>query len=159
MHRKIIKIFIVLLCMIIIFSFSSDDDKASDKKSDGVIISVAKLIKRNNLSKKEKIKYINKYVVFVRKGAHFIIYFALGLSLISLIREYRILDLKAILIALLIAILYACSDEFHQLFISGRSGQISDIFLDSFGSFVGISIYYLIYKIRSKKYEQKKATG
>ena len=159
MHRKIIKIFIVLLCMIIIFSFSSDDDKASDKKSDGVIISVAKLIKRNNLSKKEKIKYINKYVVFVRKGAHFIIYFALGLSLISLIREYRILDLKAILIALLIAILYACSDEFHQLFISGRSGQISDIFLDSFGSFIGISIYYLIYKIRSKKYEQKKATG
>lgn len=159
MHRKIIKIFIVLLCMIIIFSFSSDDDKASDKKSDGVIISVAKLIKRNNLSKKEKIKYINKYVVFVRKSAHFIIYFALGLSLISLIREYRILDLKAILIALLIAILYACSDEFHQLFISGRSGQISDIFLDSFGSFIGISIYYLIYKIRSKKYEQKKATG
>ena len=159
MHRKIIKIFIVLLCMIIIFSFSSDNDKASDKKSDGVIISVAKLIKRNNLSKKEKIKYINKYVVFVRKGAHFIIYFALGLSLISLIREYRILDLKAILIALLIAILYACSDEFHQLFISGRSGQISDIFLDSFGSFIGISIYYLIYKIRSKKYEQKKATG
>ena len=159
MHRKIIKIFIVLLCMIIIFSFSSDNDKASDKKSDGVIISVAKLIKRNNLSKKEKIKYINKYVVFVRKGAHFIIYFALGLSLISLIREYMILDLKAILIALLIAILYACSDEFHQLFISGRSGQISDIFLDSFGSFIGISIYYLIYKIRSKKYEQKKATG
>lgn len=159
MHRKIIKIFIVLLCMIIIFSFSSDNDKASDKKSDGVIISVAKLIKRNNLSKKEKIKYINKYVVFVRKSAHFIIYFALGLSLISLIREYRILDLKAILIALLIAILYACSDEFHQLFISGRSGQISDIFLDSFGSFIGISIYYLIYKIRSKKYEQKKATG
>lgn len=159
MYKKIIKIIIVLLCMITIFSFSSDNEQQSNKKSDGVIIGFTRIIVGHNLSGKEKTKYINKYVVFVRKSAHFTIYFILGLSLISLIREYRYLDIKALLIALIIAILYACSDEFHQLFVSGRSGQITDVLLDSTGSLIGIYIYYLFYKIRSKKYEQEKTTS
>ena len=139
MYKKIIKIIIVLLCMITIFSFSSDNEQQSNKKSDGVIIRFTRIIVGHNLSEKEKTKYINKYVVFVRKSAHFTIYFILGLSLISLV--------------------YACSDELHQLFVSGRSGQITDVLLDSTGSFVGIYIYYLFYKIRSKKYEQEKTTS
>ena len=77
MYKKIIKIVIVILCMITIFSFSKDTDQESDKKSDGVIVNITSVILGHKLSEKEKTKYINKYVVFVRKSAHFIIYMIL----------------------------------------------------------------------------------
>ena len=157
MIRKIIKISIVLLCMTIIFLFSSDNATESNKKSDGVIINMCKLFTGHDLNSKEKKNYIGKYVVYVRKSAHFMIYLILGISLISLIGEYRQLDIKAIIIALTIAILYAISDEIHQLFVSGRSGEILDVFIDSIGSIMGVSIYYLLSKIRRNTNEQKKA--
>lgn len=153
MIRKIIKILIVLICMFTIFSFSSDNDVESNKKSDGVIIRTCKLFLKKDLSEKEQRKYIEKYVVFVRKTAHFSIYLLLGLSIISLIKEYRQVDIKAIIIALIVSILYAISDEIHQIFVSGRSGELFDVIIDSLGSITGIYLYYLYTKIRRKKHE------
>ena len=49
-----------------------------------------------------------------------------------------------IILSILICTLYSISDEFHQLFISGRSGKITDCIYDIFGSTIGISIVYLI---------------
>ena len=153
MFKKLIKIIIVLLCMIIIFRFSNDNGTQSNKKSDDIILNICNIFVHRDLSGKEKERIINKYVLFVRKSAHFIIYFVLGLSLISLIKEYRTINLISVLIALIIAILYACSDEIHQIFIPGRSAKILDVFIDSFGSFTGMYLYYVVYKIRRKKYE------
>lgn len=151
MIKKIIKIIIVLICMLTIFMFSSDNDVESNKKSDGVIINAYKIFLGKNLSKKEQKYYIEKYVTYVRKTAHFLIYLILGLSIISLIKEYREVDTKAIIIALMISVIYAASDELHQTFIPGRSGEIRDIIIDSLGSLTGIYIYYLYNKIRRKK--------
>ena len=153
MIKKIIKIIIVLICMFTIFMFSSDNDVESNKKSDGVIINAYKIFLGKNLSKKEQKYYIEKYVTYVRKTAHFLIYLILGLSIISLIKEYREVDTKAIIIALIISIVYAVSDELHQTFISGRSGEVRDVIIDSLGSLTGIYLYYLYNKIRRKKYE------
>jgi VanZ family protein len=33
--------------------------------------------------------------------------------------------------------LYAASDEFHQLFVDGRAGMLSDVLLDTCGVAVG----------------------
>ena len=41
-------------------------------------------------------------------------------------------------------ILYAASDEFHQLFVPGRSGQITDVLIDSGGLLAGILLVVLI---------------
>lgn len=153
MIKKIIKLLIVLFCMFTIFSFSSDNNIESNKKSDGVIIRTCRLFLRKDLSEKEKTKYIEKYVVLVRKTAHFSIYLLLGLSIISLLKEYRQININAIIIALIISILYAVSDEIHQMFIPGRSGELLDVILDSLGSITGIYLYYLFTKIRRNKYE------
>ena len=56
------------------------------------------------------------------------------------------------LLALFISFLYACSDEFHQLFINGRSGQVSDVLLDTIGAGLGILMVVIL---RKWKYEQK----
>lgn len=151
MVKKIIKFIIVLLCMTIIFMFSSDNGNQSNKKSDGVIMSVCKIFVHHNLTESEKKHIINKYVVFVRKSAHFIIYLILGLSLISLIKEFRTVNWYSFIIAFIIAVLYACSDEIHQIFVSGRSAKVTDIIIDGFGSFIGIYLYYILYKVRRKK--------
>lgn len=151
MIRKIIKLIIVILCMVIIFSFSTDTGAESNKKSDGVIISICKTFIKHDLSTKEKEKYINKYVKLVRKSAHFLIYLILGISIISLIKEYQIINSKALLIAITISFLYACSDEIHQLFVNGRTGKIIDVLIDTLGSIVGVYLYYYIYKFRRKK--------
>lgn len=150
---KIVKVFIVLLCMFTIFMLSADDNNESNKKSDGLIIKACKILVRKDLSEKEQQAYIDKYVTFVRKSAHFTIYLLLGLSIISLIKEYRQIDIKSLIIALIISVLYAVSDEIHQILVPGRSGEIRDVLIDSIGSLTGIYLYYLFYKIRRKKYE------
>jgi len=41
-------------------------------------------------------------------------------------------------------VFYAFSDEFHQLFVSGRGPQLSDVWIDSAGAGVGILGYYVM---------------
>ena len=148
--RKIIKFIIVIFFMFSIFYFSSDNDTKSNKKSDGVVIGLCKVIMGDKYNENKKDYYINKYVFIVRKLAHFTIYFCLGCSLISFISEFMIINYKAILLALLICIIYAISDEVHQLFIGGRSGRILDVLIDSLGSFFGIYAYYIFTKLRRR---------
>lgn len=52
--------------------------------------------------------------------------------------------LKRMLLPWLIAALYAASDEIHQLFVPGRSGQLSDVILDSAGALAGVAAFTVI---------------
>lgn len=148
MLRKVIKFTLVICCMLIIFMFSSDSGTASSKKSDSVIINLVEVISNKKVNNKDRDKYIEKYVFSVRKCAHFTIYLILGILVISLLSEYRILNFKTVLYTLLIVFLYACSDEFHQLFVSGRSSEIGDVLIDSSGGFIGSYLYYLFRRKR-----------
>ena len=51
---------------------------------------------------------------------------------------------------LILCILYAFTDEYHQTFINGRTGQILDVLIDSSGSLLGSGIYYLGSKFFNK---------
>lgn len=148
MLRKVIKFTLVVCCMLIIFMFSSDSGTASSKKSDSVIINLVDVISNKKVNNKDRDKYIEKYVFPVRKCAHFTIYLILGILVISLLSEYRILNFKTVLYTLLIVFLYACSDEFHQLFVSSRSSEIRDVLIDSSGGFIGSYLYYLFRRKR-----------
>ena len=154
MYKKIIKIILVLICMIIIFTFSNDSSYESTKKSNKLIITIAEIFNNKELNKKEKEAYIEKLVFVVRKGAHLFIYMVFGLLVASLLKEYNIIDKRMIIYGILFCFLYACSDEIHQLFIIGRSGEIGDVLIDTMGSFIGIGLYYLGRRTRN---EQKKA--
>lgn len=138
--------------MLTIFIFSSDNGVESSRKSDGIIIKISEMLVGHSVNSDEREKYIEKYSFYIRKFAHFSIYFLLGFLLVNLIYEYKTINYKCLLFALLISFIYACSDEVHQLFVVGRSGNIIDVLIDTFGASIGISFYYLIYKWR-KKYE------
>lgn len=153
MFWKGIKLFLIVGCMLSIFLFSSDTADESNMKSDGIVVSIAEFFAQKTLNIQERRETIDKYVLFIRKGAHFSIFFVLGLLSISFLKEYHDITWKEMFYAFLFSFLYACSDEFHQLFVSGRSGNIIDVGIDSLGAYVGILFYYFYYQLRRKAYE------
>lgn len=142
--KKILKIILVIICLVSIFMFSSDTGDSSSTKSDGIIIKTFEFLKGRRLKYFEKEKYIDTYVVFIRKSAHFFIYFLLGVLVLSLLKEYKSFTFLLVIYATLFVFFYACSDEVHQLFVTGRSGEFLDVLLDSLGGFVGSISYYFI---------------
>ena len=135
---------LVILWMLIIFLFSSQNKEESKKTSDGFIIKVCNIFISKKLSKKEKERLTKKYHFIARKLAHFSIYLVLGILIISLLMYYNVSN--PVLIGIIGCLLYASSDEFHQTFVKGRTGCIKDVIIDTCGSIVGILSYYFIFK-------------
>lgn len=150
---KVVKICFLVLWMALIFSFSNQKDIDSSKISDGFIDrTVVKIYKvfNENITKEKESEIIEKYTYPIRKLAHYTLYFVLGILSFLVVKDYSI-NKKLIIYSLLICFLYACSDEFHQLFVIGRSASIKDVIIDTFGSFCSISIFYIFNKKISKK--------
>ncbi len=155
MLKKIIKIFLIIIWMGVIFAFSSDTGEASTKKSDSIIINIYQIFNKKELKEKDKEKIINSVVYPVRKIAHLSEYLILGFLITSLVSEYTLIDRKAILLSIILCIIYASSDEIHQLFSVGRSARILDVIIDTIGSSIGTLFYFIIDKklLRRKLYE------
>jgi len=151
MIRKILKGVLVAFWMSLIFYFSMDSGVESTKKSDGIIIRTTEAILHRKLTTEEKKIYTEKYEVYVRKTAHFMIYFCLGLSVMWFLIEFHPLQKKDLLATIFFVFLYACSDEFHQLFIYERSGEIRDVFIDTLGGTTASCILYLFNAKKTKK--------
>jgi VanZ family protein len=47
---------------------------------------------------------------------------------------------RPVLIAVCIALAYACTDEFHQTFVSGRTGTPVDVGIDAIGMAIAVSL-------------------
>lgn len=86
---------------------------------------------------------------FIRKLAHFTIYALLGFNTFYMYKNYGIKHYA--FCALITCVLYACSDEWHQSFISGRSPQIKDVCIDTCGAFSLILMNILIIKLRTSQ--------
>lgn len=149
--RKVISILLVILWMLVIFAFSSDEGKKSQSISDDVIETV--VVATTNIEKNTKemdiIKDKSGYIV--RKCAHFFVYFILGILVMIALNNYNLRYF--IIYASIICIVYAIFDEFHQTFVDGRSGNIKDILLDSSASLMAEYLYMRFFVLRS--YEKK----
>lgn len=76
---------------------------------------------------------------FIRKAAHFFAYMLLGVLLLHALRPSF---LKGAVIAVIISVFYAVTDEIHQLFVPGRGGELRDVLIDGLGAATGV-IFYL----------------
>ena len=76
----------------------------------------------------------------LRKYAHMGEYALLAMPAFGFFRELLVGRKipAAFLSALLFCFLYACSDELHQRFIPDRSGQFSDVLIDTAGVLLGL---------------------
>ncbi len=143
-------VLVILLLMMfgIIFNFSNQNGEKSGSLSREVTEDVTKNINSiQQLEKSEKEKVLNKIEHYIRKLAHFSLYTVVGILTMGFMITYDLKNLKRILISLGIGIIYATSDEFHQMFIPARTSSIWDVCIDSCGVFVGILITMAVVKI------------
>lgn len=134
----------VILWMLFIFYLSSQVAEQSNQLSTGITQAIMKLLGKLAPGIEPD---LNSFNYFVRKNAHFIAYLVLGLLSSNAIGRSRPHNLRNALFALLLCVLYAISDEVHQLFVPGRGGQAMDVLIDSAGAVVGIGLYYIVMKL------------
>ena len=130
--KKFILISMVLLCLILIFYFSSENNYESMDTT----IKVSRVInvEEGNLS-------------ILRKYGHFIEFFVLEILLLSMFSCFIKVDFKIYIISLIFCLLYAFSDEIHQLYVIGRSAQVMDVCIDFCGSIIGSILFIMVYYI------------
>ncbi|HLD11624.1 MAG TPA: VanZ family protein [Patescibacteria group bacterium] len=56
-------------------------------------------------------------------------------------------DLKVLVMSFFLSMLYAITDETHQLFVETRSGRLRDIFIDMMGVLLGIGVAWKLLPI------------
>ena len=155
MRRKIFAV-AALLWMIVIFSFSAKvaEDSEEMSRSVGMLIGKAVIKEYKEWPGKRQAAFAAKIDYPVRKAAHASEYALLGILLTGAILDIRKPWKRQLLACFLIGAAYAASDEFHQLFVPGRSGQIRDVMIDSAGVAAGIILACLadVYKRQCRKY-------
>ena len=148
--KKSIFIVLLVLWMGFIFSMSSENAEKSSNTSGQTIRVVLSAVPGFEEQPEEgKVNIIEKLQFIVRKSAHFIGYMILGILASGLILYYGNIN-KKYLLAFLICVIYAISDEIHQLFVPGRAGQVRDVLIDSAGSFLGIILVMAFVKLLIK---------
>lgn len=138
MKRKILSWTLAVLWMALIFYLSHQPAIESNGLSTGITEKIVVMVEKVA----PDIKFnMGRFNHMLRKGAHFFAYLVLGILMINGLSSSDIYGFKGIGLAILICILYAISDEVHQLFNPGRGGQVSDVILDSAGAIIGILGY------------------
>ena len=83
----------------------------------------------------------------LRKMMHASVYFILSLIIVTYVnymfdvRKY----ILASLIAIIVCLIFATTDEYHQTFVDGRTGQIKDVLIDTSGAVIGTLLYGTYY--------------
>ncbi|WP_288480802.1 VanZ family protein [uncultured Clostridium sp.] len=136
--NKIIFSWILLVIwMIFIFYMSAQPADISNSQS-GFVIKLLQSIGIDSSGNN-----IGLLTTIVRKGAHFSEYAILGLLSYNVMKNY-FTKKRARIVAVLIVFFYACSDEFHQLFVSGRAGKITDVIIDTSGGIFSVLVIWMI---------------
>jgi len=140
--------------MTLIFVMSAQDATRSSAASGGFIRSIAPLIKSNfhQLSSPEQEGFIESLQYIVRKAAHFNVYALLAVLVATGVFTFdRLKNVFGIILSLFVCILYSISDEIHQSFVPGRSCELRDVIIDTFGALLGCSIFWGISLLIKRK--------
>ena len=144
--RTIILTFIpAITMMLVIYYFSSKTAVESTETSSRVVDMLISLLKRLPFNDWDAMKTeeLSKALSFpVRKCAHALEFGVLAwcffLGIYNLVKWYPFIP------AFICTFLYAATDEFHQQFVAGRAGRITDVAIDSTGAFFALLFLYFI---------------
>ena len=145
MHKKIIYLICIILCLITIFIFSSKDSNESNHTSKSLInksVDTYETVTKKDVDNK---KVVNTLNYPVRKLAHFSIYLLLGIFVYLFMNTTKINN--RVIISIIFCLICAIFDETHQLF-TGRTSKVLDVLIDTLGS--STSILILKYKTSRK---------
>ena len=142
---RIILILLIVVWMNLVFGFSAQDSNESSGLSQMIASWLSDDINNQKL--------IEPYI---RKIAHFSEYGLGGILFFSLFSTFNIKERKIIVFAILLGIGYAITDEIHQLYVPGRAGKITDVYIDSLGVITGVLFMKLCIMIYTTVKNKKK---
>lgn len=128
---------LTVICMGVIFWLSSRTATESSEQS-GVIVEFLRKIFGDNV--------FTDFIV--RKAAHCLEF--TGLSFLFNLSLYVTKNKASFVFAVMLTSIYAATDEFHQLFVEGRSCQITDWAIDTAGAILGALGFLVILSIIKK---------
>jgi VanZ family protein len=145
-HRFFKYWFPVLLAMAFIFWMST---KTFSAENTYIIIEPILRFFSPSLSRR-KIAVIHWVI---RKLAHLTEYFISGLLLFRAFRSGSSERWKWrwVYSTLVVVLLLAASDEFHQSFVPNRDSNAMDVGYDSAGAFVGIAVYLMVRRLPARR--------
>lgn len=136
--------FVPAICMMyLIFSFSAQSGAQSSAisyKVSSIIVEIGDSVLQKEMTAYEKSVKAEQIHFYVRKCAHFTIYFLLAISVAFPLYVYGMRGIWLMLFAGAFCVGFACLDEYHQSFVSGRTAAKRDIIIDSCGAILGIIV-------------------
>lgn len=143
--------------MLVIFYFSSKSGTALENQKSFLLNFMVRLFEGDRFSSyplETQNEIVKRYSFYISKTGHFLEYGILCYFCFLIFFYLKKYYLRYI-ISLIICILYAFSDEYHQMFSSGRTPRILDVMIDFLGAFAMILLLELvitwIYIIRKGK--------
>lgn len=127
-----------IILMLIIYMFSCQNGEESSGLSSSIMITIQNIF--------PFIHNVDLLHLIIRKCAHMSEYALLTLSFIYGFSHSTSSMNKISIFSIISTFLYACSDEIHQLFIIGRSGQFTDVLIDTCGGLIMLLLYRLYKK-------------
>lgn len=95
---------------------------------------------------------MERWKIPVRKLAHYLL-FALGGFIIYFMLECFSVKHRLIM-AIFLGLLFACADEFHQLYSLNRGPGFLDVAIDTFGVITGVILAFINVKFGKKIYHK-----
>lgn len=140
--------------MAVIFYLSHQPGSASSDLSSGIVATLLNFI--DQVAPNLELN-VESFHTFVRKNAHFMAYLFLSLLSLNAWKSSGFRGWKQLFLGFGMCVLFAVTDEIHQLFIEGRSGEARDVLIDSTGAAVGVVVYIIAAKMVSlwKNYNDK----
>ena len=161
MKKKILIITFLLLFVLMwmgtIFYLSSMNTNESNGRSKVIVSDIVEIVGKithREYNLKEKEALVEKFNKPIRKCAHASVYFVLSILVLNfLLALHSNLEKKYVLVffmTIFICFLFALTDEYHQTFVYGRTGQFSDVLIDTSGALIATSIFTILYKRKKK---------
>ena len=157
-NKSIIILILLIAWCLVIFNASSKTSAESNNKSKELIYKAIKEvtkvtnffhITKINMNDEKLFKRVTNTLNYpLRKCAHASVYFVLSILCILLLKSLSVPLKKALIITITVCFLYSITDEIHQTFVTGRTGQFSDCLIDTLGAVIGSS---LTIKLQKKK--------
>ncbi|MDU2149173.1 MAG: VanZ family protein [Paeniclostridium sordellii] len=134
---------LTLIWMGLIYYMSNQPASISSSQSGGFINMLSNLPIIGNTIK--ELMKIGIAEFLIRKSAHMFLYFMLAILIYMVFKNIN--NIKVYIYSLTGCFIYACTDEIHQLFITGRSGEFKDVLVDTLGATIGLLIVFIMNKI------------
>lgn len=144
-QMKILKIILIIIWMITVFCFSGQQGTESGDTSRNFTVIIIQILTGKKLELNNP--FIEGIQLFIRKLAHFTVYAIGGFLIMNYAYITKMARKNQIICSIGLGGLYAITDEIHQLYVPGRSGNIIDVGIDTLGVITGVLAYLVLRRI------------